>query len=396
MGKYLERTDGEKAASKLEGWEINSAKDLYSHNNFAERGFAVVKAMAKQFPSMSLSTITAVSHARLNGTFQEGSTAEAADPRLAKALSVLCCIRRRTRGKITTLMREWKAEDTSKAERRHAEMREFQMCERTRLAAERARKHDEFVQISLAPSVEALRLQVDAFEGKKGAIIKYLKGQVNGRVVGKKREYPLSLIGPELRQKNKPMKTLMKVPGRDEIEHLQSIVELMIGHDAGEGCSVVSEEESDFPIVRLLPVISATHTSAAITAMKQEQARIEANKAAPKDDQLLLELREEYIGKILLDDDVVPAQLYKVVDVTYGQLSGPPYWEATCIPVEKGSGGSYFVPREHILESAGVETFRPKSLWGCVLVSFAGGEPQRMPYVDEYIAAFRRLECRAE
>ena len=184
----------------------------------------------------------------------------------------------------------------------------------------------------------------------------------------------------------------MKVPGRGELEHLKEIVELMTDYDAGEGNVAASNEGADVEIVRSLPVISAAYTSAALTAMKVEQVRIETENAAPKDDPLLLELREKYIGEILLDDDVTPAQIYKVVDVTYGQLSGPPYWEATCIPVQKGSDGSYFVPSEHILTSAGVETFRPKSLWGCVLVSFAGGEAQRMPYVDEYIAAFRRLE----
>ena len=34
MGKYLERTDGDKATSKLAERESNAATDLYSHNNF--------------------------------------------------------------------------------------------------------------------------------------------------------------------------------------------------------------------------------------------------------------------------------------------------------------------------------------------------------------------------
>ena len=61
-----------------------------------------------------------------------------------------------------------------------------------------------------------------------------------------------------------------------------------------------STEGADVEIVRSLPVISAAHTSAALTAMKVEQVRIETENAAPKDGPLLLELRENILAKLYM------------------------------------------------------------------------------------------------
>ena len=48
MGKYLNQTDGQFSNDKMEDWEIEAVKGMMSHNNFAERPFAVLKAFAKQ------------------------------------------------------------------------------------------------------------------------------------------------------------------------------------------------------------------------------------------------------------------------------------------------------------------------------------------------------------
>ena len=45
MADYLESTDGKWALSKLSDHDIERAKDLIAHNNFAERPFAVMKAL---------------------------------------------------------------------------------------------------------------------------------------------------------------------------------------------------------------------------------------------------------------------------------------------------------------------------------------------------------------
>ena len=54
MDKYLKQTDGELSNDKREDWEIEATKGMMSHNNFAERPFAVLKAFAKTYPALSL------------------------------------------------------------------------------------------------------------------------------------------------------------------------------------------------------------------------------------------------------------------------------------------------------------------------------------------------------
>jgi hypothetical protein len=53
MKNYLRQTDGIYANNKREPWELNSVKKMVCHNNHAERPFAVLKAFAKMYPSLS-------------------------------------------------------------------------------------------------------------------------------------------------------------------------------------------------------------------------------------------------------------------------------------------------------------------------------------------------------
>ena len=48
MGKYI--FDGLKSKKNLSQWELDDSKHLLSHNDFAERPFAMAKALTKTFP----------------------------------------------------------------------------------------------------------------------------------------------------------------------------------------------------------------------------------------------------------------------------------------------------------------------------------------------------------
>jgi hypothetical protein len=52
MGKRV--FDGLKSKKNLSQWELEDSEHLLSHNNFAERPFAMVKALMKSFPSLNL------------------------------------------------------------------------------------------------------------------------------------------------------------------------------------------------------------------------------------------------------------------------------------------------------------------------------------------------------
>ena len=101
-----------------------------------------------------------------------------------------------------------------------------------------------------------------------------------------------------------------------------------------------------------------------------------------------MQLRAEYLNKILLDTDEEPHLTYKIIDVTFYDMRKPHCWEATCVPVERQGDGSYVVPSVNILKSGGIDTYRPSSLWGCCLVDMGDPKnPVKKDYVDEYIAA---------
>jgi len=111
MGDYLEATNGKFARSKLPEYVVEDSHDLYNHNNNAERPFAVMKAFQKQYPSMSVSMLGAMTHARMSGVFKDGGAFTASDPRLQKSISDLCCIHTNNPGQITTMLRECKSDD---------------------------------------------------------------------------------------------------------------------------------------------------------------------------------------------------------------------------------------------------------------------------------------------
>jgi hypothetical protein len=54
MGKYLSQTNGALCNANRQEWEIEAIQGMMSHNNFAERPFAVLKAFAKTYPALSL------------------------------------------------------------------------------------------------------------------------------------------------------------------------------------------------------------------------------------------------------------------------------------------------------------------------------------------------------
>ena len=65
MGDYLEATNGKLRNSTLSVEEAAKAESMLCHNNHAERPFAVIKALAKQYPSMSLRHLASVANSKV-------------------------------------------------------------------------------------------------------------------------------------------------------------------------------------------------------------------------------------------------------------------------------------------------------------------------------------------
>ena len=74
MGKYLRSTGGIYRNELRSDWELQKVAQLLSHNNAAERPFAIAKAHLKSFPTMKLSCLVNFALALTNGTHRSSGT----------------------------------------------------------------------------------------------------------------------------------------------------------------------------------------------------------------------------------------------------------------------------------------------------------------------------------
>ncbi len=122
MSDYLKQTNGSLSNDKKEAWEIETVKGFVSHNNYAERPFAVVRAIWKTYASLSLKNLGWLTHSLANGTHQPEHTygttkdvhgnhchkpgiALTAHPNLKCAVNVVCSVKRKTVGAVTKIVR---------------------------------------------------------------------------------------------------------------------------------------------------------------------------------------------------------------------------------------------------------------------------------------------------
>jgi hypothetical protein len=124
MKHYLPQTDRKYANAKSKTWEKVAVNKMLCHNNHAERPFAILKAFAKMYPSLSLRNLSRLVHSLVNGTHRCAETfgprgsapciihrlpgiALTAHPDIRSAVNKLCSIKRRkSLGTVTLLQRE--------------------------------------------------------------------------------------------------------------------------------------------------------------------------------------------------------------------------------------------------------------------------------------------------
>jgi hypothetical protein len=120
MKHYIKQTDGSLCNEKRDGWEKEAIKHMVAHNNFAERPFAVVKALSRMYPSLSLRNLSHLTHSIVNGTHRcaeafgkkssmdpatthSAGIALTANLALRQAVNRVCSVRRKTIGAVTRL-----------------------------------------------------------------------------------------------------------------------------------------------------------------------------------------------------------------------------------------------------------------------------------------------------
>ena len=117
-GNYLKSTGGIYRNELRAEWELDEVAKLLSHNNPAERPFAIVKAYLRVYNTMKLSTLANFSLAMTNGSHRPAGTlgkstktknrnreppgiAVTSPPVLRFAVTKICGVRRKNTGSVT-------------------------------------------------------------------------------------------------------------------------------------------------------------------------------------------------------------------------------------------------------------------------------------------------------
>ena len=124
MGGFPEATSGRFTEFKLEPWMKANATHLLSHNNAAERPFALMKSLDDAHSQMSSPIVYNISHSRVinilamaslrpktqKGEAKTGKTragpAVLADSRLKRTISVVASVRMKSERTVTKQRRE--------------------------------------------------------------------------------------------------------------------------------------------------------------------------------------------------------------------------------------------------------------------------------------------------
>ena len=416
MGMYLSQTDGRLSNDKREDWELEAVKGMMSHNNFAERPFAVLKAFAKTYPALSLRNLAWVTHSLVNGTHRPANTfgtckdrdgnhireagiALTVHPKLKRAVNTVCSVRRKKTGAVTVMVRlaqyEDKEEQVATRKRKAAEKHQNNI----RLKAVKAARTDKAEHTAthhLVVSNRDLENELAARQNNKQSQITFLKDQFNARINGDvKRTY--TTIGSEYRKRGGGLRISAEDP-KQQMSYLITVIKLMILEDQDSlGINSLPLPSNNYEYLRFLPTISSKFANPIVKEMKAKFEAEISELATPIDDPVYVELCAKYLGAILYDFETRASwKLYRVTAIqfirSYSSLRAS-CWEATCEPVYRNAeNGQFLVPaEEHVPDS---KVIKATALQGYALAEYREGvdkDATYLPWVEQYVAHFRTV-----
>ena len=417
MKKYIKQTSGELCNDKREDWEKEAVKLMVSHNNFAERPFAVVKALARMYPSLSLQNLSQLTHSIVNSTHRCAETygrrddsdigntrlagiALTAHPALRKAVNILCSVRRKSVGAVTRICRDAHALDTIAHIANRKQKAKAKYDALVKQQATKAAKRDKAEMIAssgLCIELSELELQLKSRSNSKESRLTFLKDQVYARISGEhQRLYPN--LGPEYRKLGGKLRISSKCKTQSDEDYLMLLVAAMIKEDSntlGVNENVIASLKQDY--IRALPSIAPEFTNPKAKALKWEFANTIADLAQPQDDPMYVLLHTKYCGLILFDNETRAShKLFRISAIQFVRSyskSRHTCWEATCEPVFFCTAtGAFVVPTEKRVEGSSV--IQATALVGYALTEYPEGmegEPVHLPWVDNYIAHFKTV-----
>ena len=220
MGRYLKSTGGIYRNELREEWELEAVAKLLSHNNPAERPFAIVKAYLQVFPTMRLATLANFSLSMTNGSHRPAGTLgktlktknkERQPPGIAinsphqlkMAVTRVCGVRKRRTGSVTQLMRDTNANLMVLGDNRRKAKHKADMEQKAKLQFNKGVQHNINMTEVLATTPADLNANLELLGHAVGTSLAYLKRQFaarKARADGDSYEY--QNIAPEFKKSN--------------------------------------------------------------------------------------------------------------------------------------------------------------------------------------------------
>lgn len=200
MGNYLKSTGGIYRNELRAEWELDEVAKLLSHNNPAERPFAIVKAYLRVYNTMKLSTLANFSLAMTNGSHRPAGTigkstktknrkreppgiAVTSPAKLRFAVTKICGVRRKNTGSVTQLLRDTNAALIAAEDELRKEKHAAELVQKAKLQFKKGVKHNNNMTEILASSKEDLEAQLAMLDHAVGTSLSYLKRQFDARKV---------------------------------------------------------------------------------------------------------------------------------------------------------------------------------------------------------------------
>lgn len=416
LGNYLSQTNGALCNANREEWEVEAVQGMMSHNNYAERPFAVLKAFAKTYPALSLRNLAWLSHSLVNGTHRPAQTfgtmkeregiqsreagiALTAHPDLKAAVNIICSVRRKTVGVVTQLVRAAQNEDREEqhaTRKRKAEEKEANNIRLKSIKAAKLDKAEHTASHDLVLTIRDLDIQLAARSNSKQSQLTFLKEQFNARVNSDlKRTY--TTIGIAYRKRGGGLRISAKDP-KNQLSYLTGLLHLMIKEDQDTmGINSWTIHTSNHEFLRFLPTISKAYSNPKVQELKDKFEGQVSALATPIDDPVYVQLAGKFLGAILYDFETRASwKLYRVSAIQFIRSyssTRSSCWEATCEPVYRNAEtGQFLVPaEEHVPDS---KVIKATALQGYALAEYREGldkDPTYLPWVEQYVTHFRQI-----
>ena len=251
MKHYIKQTEGILSNEKWDGWEKEAIKYMVAHNNYAERPFAVVKALSRMYPSLSLRNLSHLTHSIVNGTHRCAEAfgmRRSADPTttrsagialtanlaLRQAVNRVCSVRRKTIGAVTRICRDAHKVDAvaQVTHRKKKAITKYNALVGQQATKAATRDKAEMTASSnLCIDVIELGLQLKARCNSKQARVTFLKEQVYARIAGEHpRLYPS--LGAEWRKLGGKIRISSNSTFQSDEDYLSLMLTAMIKEDS--------------------------------------------------------------------------------------------------------------------------------------------------------------------